>query len=194
MKQPRQSSQAALDPSFRLEVSASAPEPVLPAECAFSVPLTESNAATAQEEERERISLKHASTPPIGEPGALSHPQTLFQFSAVGPRRYTQRLAKHYTRRPHITWSSPQQQPLLGQGRAAAPHQKDQTYTPKPRHTRTPATTQKQAYNNHIKQHMDTSALCSDFSGLRNVPFGTPTTTHPQLSPTASLTRLTVQA
>ena len=82
MKQPRQSSQAALDPSFRLEVSASAPEPVLPAECAFSVPLTESNAATAQEEERERISLKHASTPPIGEPGVLSHPQTLFHIGS----------------------------------------------------------------------------------------------------------------
>ena len=68
--------------------------------------------------------MKHASTPPIGEPGALSHPQALF----------------------------------------------------------------------HIGSH--SSAFCSDFSGLRNVPATkckptptTPTTTHPPLHTTISLTR-----
>ena len=42
--------------------------------CFFSASLTESITATAQEEERERSSLQHVSTPPRGEPGALSHP------------------------------------------------------------------------------------------------------------------------
>ena len=95
VRRPRQSSRASPVPSFRLEVSASALRPDLPALSAFSVPL--SQRATKKGSE---FILKHASTPPIGEPGALSHPRPLF----------------------------------------------------------------------HIGSH--SSVLCSDFSGLRNVPFG----------------------